>query len=122
MWNLLEGARAAAHHGRRTPGAGKMSAWTRTADGWAMNLDGTDGLLAFSLPRLELRSTRAGWRGLHFLADGRCREWACAAEDSLRAAKATAMEEVRRFADPPRDDRQPGRDSASSPAEKAGAP
>jgi hypothetical protein len=87
-----------------------------------MNLDGSDGSLAFSLPRLELRSTGTGWRGLHFLADGRCREWACAVEDSLRAAKASAVEEARRFAATPRGDPAPGSDPTSPPAAKDGPP
>jgi hypothetical protein len=74
-----------------------MSIWARTPDGWAMNLDGSNGALAFSLPRIELQSTRVGWRALYLLADGRRREWSCPAEDSLRAAQASALAEVRGF-------------------------
>jgi hypothetical protein len=62
-----------------------------------MNLDGSDGSLAFTLPRLELQSSGRGWRGLHFLANGRRREWACASVGSLQAVQLSAMEDVRRF-------------------------
>jgi hypothetical protein len=35
--------------------------WSRTEDGWAVNLDGTDAGTAFALPRVELRSSPRGW-------------------------------------------------------------
>ncbi len=79
-----------------------MSAWARTTDGWAMNLDGSNEALAFSLPRVELRSSSRGWRALCFLADGTCREWACGSVDSLAAAKAHAVEQAQRLVDAPR--------------------
>jgi hypothetical protein len=72
-----------------------MTRWARTTEGWAMNLDGSDGALVFSLPRLELRSSSRGWRGLFFLADGSQREWAGGTADSLMAAKAVAVEQAR---------------------------
>ena len=72
-----------------------MSGWARTTDGWAMNLDGSDGALVFSLPRLELRSSPRGWRSLCFLADGSRREVAGGSADSLMAAKASAVEQAR---------------------------
>lgn len=74
-----------------------MTRWGRTADGWAMNLDGSDAALVFSLPRVELRSSFAGWRGLCFLADGSCREWPCVAAGSLLETKARAVEQARGF-------------------------
>jgi hypothetical protein len=74
-----------------------MNAWVRTTDGWAMNLDGSDGALVFSLPRVELRSSSKGWRGLCFLADGSQREWAGGSAGSLVEAKAMAVEQARRL-------------------------
>ena len=98
-----------------------MSSWARTPEGWAMNLDGSDGALAFSLPRLELRSTGAGWRGLHLLADGRRREWVCAPEDSLLRAKASAVAEMRRFTEPPPGHHEGEPGPLSPPAATGGA-
>ena len=72
-----------------------MSGWARTTDGWAMNLDGSDGAQVFSLPRLELRSSSRGWRSLCFLADGSQREVASGSADSLMTAKASAVEQAR---------------------------
>jgi hypothetical protein len=72
-----------------------MSGWARTTDGWAMNLDGSDGGLVFSLPRLELRSSSRGWRSLCFLPDGSQREIPGGSADSLMAAKATAVDQAR---------------------------
>jgi hypothetical protein len=72
-----------------------MSGWARTADGWAMNVDGSDGAQVFSLPRLELRSSSKGWRSLCFLADGSRREVPGSSADSLMAAKASAVEQAR---------------------------
>lgn len=74
-----------------------MSAWARTTDGWAMNLDGSDGALVFSLPRIELQSSSRGWRCFCFLANGSRREWACGPVDSLAAAKALAAEQAQGF-------------------------
>ena len=67
-----------------------------------MNLDGSNGALAFSLPRVELRSSPRGWRGLCFLADGTCREWDCGSVDSLAAAKAQAADQAQRLIGAPR--------------------
>ncbi len=72
-----------------------MSGWARTTEGWAMNLDGSDGARVFSLPRLELRSSAKGWRSLCFLADGSRREIAGGSADSLMAAKAAAVDQAR---------------------------
>lgn len=38
-----------------------MISWHRTLDGWAVNLDGTNATVAFSLPRIELHSGPGGW-------------------------------------------------------------
>jgi hypothetical protein len=72
-----------------------MHRWCRTTEGWALNVDGTDGALVFSLPRLELRSSSRGWRSLCFLQDGSQREIAAGGADSLMAAKAAAVEQAR---------------------------
>ena len=77
-----------------------MSTWARTTDGWALNLDGSDGALVFSLPRLELRSSSTGWRSLCFLVDGSPRERAAGSADSLMAAKAAAIEQARALLGP----------------------
>lgn len=50
-----------------------MIFWSRTADGWAVNLDGTDAATLFSLPRLELRTSQRGWTCACHLADGTSR-------------------------------------------------
>jgi hypothetical protein len=72
-----------------------MIGWARTTDGWAMNLDGSDAALVFSLPRLELRSSSRGWRSICFLVDGSQREVAGGSAESLLAAKASAVEQAR---------------------------
>jgi hypothetical protein len=77
-----------------------MSGWARIAEGWAMNFDGSDGGLVFSLPRVELRSSSKGWRGLCYLADGGRREWVCGSADSLEAVKTMAVEQARGFVGP----------------------
>lgn len=97
-----------------------MSGWARTMDGWAMNLDGSDGLLVFALPRLELQSSHRGWRGVLLLPDGRRREWACAPGVSLVAAKASAVEAVRHLMAPPRGDEEIERGAPSPIATKGG--
>jgi len=79
-----------------------MSGWARTTDGWAMNLDGSDAALVFSLPRLELRSSPRGWRSLCFLVDGSQREVAGGSAESLVAAKASAVEQARGLLGPDR--------------------
>jgi hypothetical protein len=71
-----------------------MSAWARTTDGWALNLDGSNAAHVFTLPRLELRSSAKGWRSLCFLEDGTQRERAGGSADSLMAAKAEAVEQA----------------------------
>lgn len=71
-----------------------MTGWTRTGDGWAFNVDGTDAAAGFSLPRLELHSSTQGWQCLCLLADGRSRRTRGPTE-SISAAKRATVEEAR---------------------------
>jgi hypothetical protein len=77
-----------------------MTAWVRTTDGWALNVDGSDASQVFSLPRLELRSSSRGWRSLCFLADGVQQEQPGGSEGSLMAAKAAAVAQAGRMLGP----------------------
>ena len=77
-----------------------MGKWTRTADGWAVNLDGSDAGAVFSLPRVEVRSSSQGWRLMCFLADGTRRERAGGALGSATAAKAAAIGDAGRMLGP----------------------
>jgi hypothetical protein len=77
-----------------------MSAWARTAEGWALNLDGSNAALVFSLPRLEVRSSAQGWRSLCLLSDGTLRERAEGSIGSVLAAKAAAVEQAVRMLGP----------------------
>lgn len=47
-----------------------MPRWARTADGFAVNLDGSDASAGVSFPRLELRAGVGGWECRCLLADG----------------------------------------------------
>jgi len=47
-----------------------MFFWTRTDDGWAVNLDGTDAAQSFTLPRIEIRTSPRGWACACHLGDG----------------------------------------------------
>lgn len=71
-----------------------MTGWARTADGWALNVDGTDAAAQFSLPRLELHSSAQGWQGICLSAHGRSHAVRGAAE-SIAAAKRATIEEAR---------------------------
>jgi hypothetical protein len=66
--------------------------WTRTGDGWALNLDGSDPSGGITFPRLELRSSPRGWRSFCLLPDGTVREDACPPADDLVSAKARALD------------------------------
>jgi hypothetical protein len=50
-----------------------MLFWSQTESGWAVNLDGTNAALAFTLPRIEIRSTPRGWACACHLANGTSR-------------------------------------------------
>jgi hypothetical protein len=47
-----------------------MIFWSQTEDGWAVNLDGTNAALQFTLPRIEIRSGPRGWTCACHLDDG----------------------------------------------------
>ncbi len=47
-----------------------MIFWTRTNDGWAVNLDGTNAVQTFSLPRIEIRTSSQGWNCACHLGNG----------------------------------------------------
>ncbi len=68
-----------------------MISWARIPDGWALNLDGTDGALVFSLPRLEIHSSPHGWRSECLMLDGTRRECGGAYLGGMAAAQATAL-------------------------------
>ncbi len=50
-----------------------MIFWSQTEHGWAVNLDGTNAGLQFTLPRIEIRSSPRGWVCACHLADGTSR-------------------------------------------------
>jgi len=50
-----------------------MVFWSQTERGWAVNLDGTNAALAFTLPRIEIRSSPRGWACACHLLDGTSR-------------------------------------------------
>lgn len=77
-----------------------MSAWARTADGWAANLDGSDAAVVFSLPRLEIHASAQGWRSLCLLPDGTLRESAVGSMGGMLAAKAAARAQAGRMLGP----------------------
>jgi len=68
-------------------------------EGWAVNLDGSDAALVFSLPRVEVRCSPKGWHLLCFLPDGTQRDRACSL-GSVLAAKAAAIGEAGRMLGP----------------------
>jgi predicted RecA/RadA family phage recombinase len=77
-----------------------MRKWARTAEGWAVNLDGSDARTVFTLPRVEVRSSSQGWRLLCLLSDGTQRERAAGSLGSVGAAKAAAIGEAGRMLGP----------------------
>lgn len=77
-----------------------MLNWAKTADGWAVNLDGTDAATGFSFPRLELHSSPSGWQCLCLLADGTAHR-PRAAVDSTPSAKRAVIEKARSVLGPP---------------------
>jgi hypothetical protein len=66
--------------------------WCRTPDGWAVNLDGTNAVAEFSLPRIELQSGPKGWTCICHRKNGTMLKLQLGAGVSARAAKHTAVE------------------------------
>lgn len=71
-----------------------MLAWRRTADGWALNLDGTDAAREFTLPRVELHAGPQGWTGVCHLENGTSRQLSVGRSASARAAMRAALREA----------------------------
>ncbi len=71
-----------------------MESWSRTPDGWALNLDGTDAAREFTLPRIELHAGPRGWTAVCRLADGGSRTVALGAATTVAAAKRAAVAEA----------------------------
>jgi hypothetical protein len=78
-----------------------MTRWSRIADGWAVNLDGTDAALVFSLPRVEVHSSPRGWQSSCFLEDGRQTEWTPPYPGGVAATMADALAQAARLLAPP---------------------
>jgi hypothetical protein len=69
-----------------------MVSWSRTLDGWAVNLDGSDAARQFTLPRIELRSGPGGWTCACLLRDGTSRPVAVGGSSSAAQAKRAGVE------------------------------
>lgn len=74
--------------------------WTRTAEGFAANLDGSDAARQVTFPRLELRSGPAGWECRCLLPDGTA-TGAQGRHGSIMEAKAAVVERARAVLGPP---------------------
>jgi hypothetical protein len=69
-----------------------MMRWSRTENGWAVNLDGTDAAMTFRLPRIELRSSPHGWACVCHLDNGTSRLVPLGDSASAAAAKRAGIE------------------------------
>jgi hypothetical protein len=69
-----------------------MMNWDRTENGWAVNLDGTDAALTFTLPRIEVRSSPRGWACVCHLENGTSRLVPLGDSTSAAAAMRAGME------------------------------
>jgi hypothetical protein len=78
-----------------------MTAWVRTEDGWAVNLDGTDAAREFALPRLELHSGSHGWTCVCHLEDGTTRPLVMGPASTAAAARRAAVEHALAALGPP---------------------
>jgi hypothetical protein len=74
-----------------------MTRWSRISDGWAVNLDGTDAALVFSLPRVEVHSSPRGWQSACFFKDGRQSEWTLPYAGGVAATMADALAHATRL-------------------------
>jgi len=71
-----------------------MISWSRTLDGWAVNLDGSNAAHGFALPRIELHSGPGGWTCLCRLEDGTSRAVTIGTSSSAAEAKRAGVEEA----------------------------
>jgi hypothetical protein len=69
-----------------------MVQWSLTESGWAVNLDGTNAALTFTLPRIELRSSPRGWSCVCHLENGTSRLVPLGHSTSAAAAKRAGIE------------------------------
>ena len=69
-----------------------MMYWTRTENGWAVNLDGTNAALTFTLPRIEVRSSPQGWACVCHLENGTSRLVPLGGSNSAAAAKRAGIQ------------------------------
>ncbi len=91
-----------------------MIFWSRIEDGWAVNLDGTNAALQFTLPRIEIRSSPRGWACTCHLGNGTSRlvplqhaptvaeAMRAAIEGSLRVVGGEYQRELRALLEAPR--------------------
>lgn len=91
---ILRGAGGVDEVSRRIEGE-RMAGWTKTGDGWAVNLDGSDAGSGFSLPRVELRSTGRGWTCVCRLANGMALERPGPLSGSVPETKRAAVAQAR---------------------------
>jgi hypothetical protein len=69
-----------------------MIFWSRTEDGWAVNLDGTNAALRYTYPRIELRSGMLGWACACHLGAGSSRLVPLGGTSSVIAAMRAGIE------------------------------
>ncbi len=69
-----------------------MISWSKTEDGWAVNLDGTNAAGEFRLPRIELHSGPKGWTCICHRQNGTSLKLQLGAAPSAPAAKQVAAE------------------------------
>lgn len=69
-----------------------MIFWSQTESGWAVNLDGTNAGLQFTLPRIEIRSSPRGWTCACHLDNGMSRLVPIGAVDTAAAAMRAGIE------------------------------
>ncbi len=77
-----------------------MIAWAQTPDGWAVNLDGTNAAVEYTLPRVELHSGSHGWTCVCHRGNGTSRELPLGRTWSIAAAKRSALAEALRTLGP----------------------
>jgi hypothetical protein len=71
-----------------------MISWSRTPDGWAVNLDGSNAAHQFALPRIELHSGPGGWTCICRLGDGTARPVPVTGATSAAQAKRAGVEDA----------------------------